>query len=178
MTSKNNLELKHFCKDFGPVRKVLKNLGAKKEIVKTQKDYFFHISPENKGVEPRLKLRIEKTGQTLVYYERPGFVKGKETAADIKLYEVKDKTLLPFLQRSLGVKAIVEKKREVWRKDHTVFHLDTVKGVGNIFEVELQRLGKITQADKKLFQEYQTTLTPVIGAVITGSNVDLVKKYN
>ncbi len=173
--NKTNLELKHFCSDFHEVRKVLKTMGAKKEVVKNQKDYFFEL-PKRKIGNPRLKLRIEGKKETLIYYDRPDFKKGKETNAKIKLYEVKDKELLPFLKESLGVKAIVEKKREVWRKDNTVFHLDDVKGAGKIFEVELQKFGKINQKDIDLFKEYQTQLLPYLGQVVRGSNVDLVKK--
>lgn len=176
MTSKTNLELKHYCPDFNKIRIVLRKIGAKRFIVKNQKDYFFNL-PEIKGKQsPRLKLRIEKDLTTLVYYERPEFKSTKDTASKVRLYNVTDKQLLPFLQESLGVKAIVEKKREVWKKSNTVFHLDTIKDVGNIFEVELQKIGKITEKDKAIFKAYQDQLNPYLGKVIKGSNVDLVPK--
>lgn len=175
--NKTNLELKHLCSDFSAVRKILKIIGAKKEVVKIQKDFFFEL-PKKQGANPRLKLRIENKEETLIYYDRPDFKKGKETNAKIKLYEVKDKELLSFLKESLGVKAIVEKRREVWRKENTVFHLDEVKGVGKIFEVELQKFGKINQEDVRIFKKYQTELLPYLGKVVRGSNVDLVKTKN
>ncbi len=175
--NKTNLELKHYCKDFTKIRTVLKGIGAKKVMVKNQKDYFFNLPAINKAKSPRLKLRIENKKQYLIYYERPKFVKGKDTASDIKLYDVKDKKLLPFLIKSLGTQAIVEKKREVWRKTNTVFHLDTVKSVGGVFEVELQKKGGlITEDDRKIFKSYQDKLLPFLGSVIKGSNVDLVNK--
>lgn len=175
--NKINLELKHHCNNFNKVRSVLKKIGAKKEIIKSQKDYFFNLPDLNKEKLPRLKLRIEGKKQLLVYYERPEFIKGKDTASDVKLYNVKDKQLLPFLTKSLGIKAVVDKKREVWRKTNTVFHLDNVKGVGGIFEVELQKKGKITGKDRQLFKSYQDRLLPFLGTVIKGSNVDLVKRF-
>ncbi len=174
--NKTNLELKHYCTDFKRVRAALKQLGAMKEIVKQQKDYFFALPINKDRTAPRLKLRIEGPAKTLIYYERPDFVKAKDTASQVKLYTLEDASLLPLLEQALGVTAIVEKKREVWRKDHTVFHLDTVKGVGTIFEIELQKRGKITEKDKKLFSSYQATLLPLLGDVIKGSNVDLVQK--
>lgn len=174
--NKTNLELKHYCKDFSKIRTILKEIGAKKDVVKNQKDYFFNLPNINKAKLPRLKLRIEGKNQSLIYYERPKFIKGKDTASDIKLYDVRDKQLLPFLTKSLGTKAIVDKKREVWRKTNTVFHLDRVKSVGGIFEVELQKKGgKITETDRKTFKSYQDKLVPFLGSVIKGSNVDLVK---
>jgi adenylate cyclase class IV len=123
-----------------------------------------------------LKLRIEGKVKTLVYYERPNFVKAKDTTSDVKSYSVADNELLPFLEKSLGVKALVDKRREVWRKSNTVFHIDNVKGVGGIFETELQKKGRITMGDKKLFKSYQDKLLPFLGDVIKGSNVDLIKK--
>lgn len=151
-------------------------LGAHKEIVKNQVDYFFALPAENKKRLGRLKLRVEAKKQWLIYYERPNFVAGKETASSGGLYEVTDTALLPFLKTSLGVTAVVEKRRELWRKDNTVFHLDTVKGVGDIFEIELQKHGTITTKDAALFASYQKQLLPVLGTVVKGSNVDLVPK--
>lgn len=171
--NKTNLELKHYCTDFAKVRDVLKKLGAKKEIVKNQKDYFFNLPQNSSG---RLKLRIEGKVKTLVYYERPDFVNAKDTTSKVQLYSVADNQLLPFLKKSLGVKAIVDKKREVWRKKNTVFHIDNVKGVGGIFEIELQKKGKLTESDRKLFSDYQAKLLPFLGNVIKGSNIDLVIK--
>ncbi len=172
--NKTNIELKHHCADFKKVRVVLKELGAEKEIVKNQKDYFFELPKDKKKISPRLKLRIEGDTKTLIYYERPDFTKTKDAVADVKLYVVNDTQLLPFLEKTLGVKAIVQKKREVWRKANTVFHIDEVKGVGGIFEIELQSVGKITGKDRELFKSYQTKLTPFLGKVVKGSNVDLV----
>ena len=174
--NKTNLELKHYCSYFVNVRKVLSKIGAKKDVVKRQVDYFFELPNKTGSVSPRMKLRVEGRVKTLIYYERPDFVKAKDTTSDIKLYNVKDNNLLPFLERSLGVKVIVDKKREVWREANTVFHLDNVKDVGGIFEIELQKKGKINEKDKKLFAYYQKELLPYLGDVIKGYNVDLVKK--
>ncbi len=176
MSSYTNLELKHFCSHFTQIRKILKKIGAKKERVKKQIDYFFFLPKQQEEKYGRLKLRKESMQQKLVYYERPPFQTKKETASSITCYVVKDPQLLPFLEASLGVKARVEKRREVWRKDSTVFHLDTVKDVGNIFEIEVQKEGKISTKDKYLFAEYQKLLQPFLGKVIKGSNVDLVSK--
>ena len=94
---KTNLELKHRCSDFKSVRGVLKEMGARKERVIKQKDYFFHLSEEKRERLARLKLRIEGKEQALIYYERPDFRKGKSTTSKVVLYEVRDSALLPFL---------------------------------------------------------------------------------
>lgn len=174
--NKTNIELKHYCSDFKPIRTILKEIGAVKEAVKNQKDYFFDLPKNATKVSPRLKLRIEGEKKKLIYYERPDFTKTKQAVADVRLYEVTDNQLLPFLEQSLGVTAIVQKKREIWRKENTVFHIDTVKDVGGIFEIELQKAGKITNKDMEVFASYQKKLVPYLGKVIKGSNVDLVNK--
>lgn len=91
----------------------------------------------------------------LVYYQRPEFSDNKSTTANVILYAVDDKQLLPFLREVLGVQAVVEKNREIWRKNNIVFHLDQVKNIGKIFEIELQKKGKITKNDERIFQQYQ-----------------------
>ena len=172
---KTNLELKHYCSDFVGVRKVLRAMGAKKEVVKKQEDYFFELPEKTSGISPRLKLRLEGNVKSLIYYERPDFGKTDETTSRITLYDVRDNELLPFLKQALGIKAIVNKTREVWRKSDTVFHLDTIKGIGSIFEIELQKTGKITHADRTRFTLYRDRLLPYLGEMIKSSNVDLVR---
>ena len=168
--NKTNLELKYFCSSFNKIKKILNEIGAKKEVVKNQTDYFFKLQ----NSKARLKLRVEGKKQLLVYYERPNFLKARSTTSKVKLYEVNDRQLLPFLSSALGIKVIVKKKREVWRKSNTVFHIDNVKGVGGIFEIELQKKDKITALDQKQFKTYQARLLPCLGRMIKGSNADLV----
>jgi adenylate cyclase class IV len=97
--NKTNIELKHFCSDFDKIREVLKEIGAKKETPIKQTDFFFELSRDG----ARLKLRIEGKKQVLVYYERPDFSKAKGAVAKIKLYNVRDRELLPFLCSALGI---------------------------------------------------------------------------
>lgn len=174
MKSKTNLELKHYCSDFKKVRTILKQVGAKKYVIKKQKDYFFELPIVEKFILSRLKLRVEGKNKTLIYYERSDFVKGKANTSDVLLYSVGDTQLLPFLKKALGIKTIVEKKREVWRKNNVIFHLDNVKNIGNIFEIELQKKGRITEKDKRLFILYKNEFLPFLGDLIKGSNCDLV----
>ncbi len=174
MTSKINLELKHFCNDFTPIRAALKDVGAKEVGVVSQKDYFFHLPKIESNIEPRLKLRIENGKQELIFYRRGDFSQDKSNPADIYLYPVYDKELLNFLKEALGIKAIVEKTRERWSKDNTTFNLDDVKNVGKIFEIELGTTPENKGKDEATFRQYREKFLPHLGAVIKGSNVDLV----
>lgn len=176
MKSKINLELKHFCKDFKPIRKILKNVGARKITTKKQKDYFFNLPQiKDKNVAPRLKFRIDDT-YALIFYKRNKFSPRGHTPSSISLLFLKDAKLIPFLKRALGVRTIVEKKRELWKKGNTVFHLDTIKGVGNIFEIEVWTSPKTIQKDHLKFTEYRKKLIPHLSRVVLDSNEDLISK--
>jgi adenylate cyclase class 2 len=176
MISRENLELKHFCKNFKEIRKTLSDIGAKKLETKKQKDYFFNL-PKNKdvptGVKARLKMRQEDDQMYLLYYERPNFKKDKDTKSKVRLLDA-DKATLKFMEESLGVLGIVNKRREIWQKGSTVFHLDNIVGVGNIFEIELRKSGKLNKKDIAEFTSYQKAVSPYLGKVVKGSNIDLV----
>ena len=80
------------------------------------------------------------------------------------------------LAAALGIRAVVRKERELWRKDNVVFNLDTVEGVGQILEVEAQaRDGR--DIDLQI-SEYQRLFEPCLGERIVGSNEDLVSLPN
>ena len=176
MKQKINLELKYRCSNFVYIRKVLKEIGAKKIIVKQQKDYFFNLPLDNKKIPARLKLRVENGKQTLVYYRRPDFSKTSDTPADVTILAVKDPKLLNFLSKALGLKVVVEKRRELWRKENTVFNLDRVKNIGNIFEVEVWTTPRTIKADKKKFADYRKKLLPYLNKIVSGSNENLISK--
>lgn len=178
MKSKVNLELKYFCPDFHPIRSLLKSMDAKKIAVKKQKDYFFRLPKEQTSKVPaRLKLRQENGTETLVFYRRPNFSDKAATNADIVLLSVKDKNLLPFLLHALGMKVVVEKTRELWRKGNIVFHLDIVKGVGGIFEIEVWAKPNTLAQDKIKFARYRKKFLPHLSKVVRGSNENIVLEY-
>lgn len=172
---KINLELKHYCDDFNPIRVLLKKSGAKNLGVAHQKDYFLNLPPDNSLIEPRLKFRVENNKQTLIFYKRGDFQAKTGNPASILLYEVQDDKLLDFLREVLGVRAIVKKTRERWRKDNAVFNLDDVYGVGKVFEIEIETTPENKEEDEVLFKKYEKEFSKYLGEVIKGSNVDLVK---
>ena len=177
MARKINLELKYFCKDFTSIRKVLCSIGAEKESIKKQKDYFFNLPKEkNSQIPARLKLRISNKKQSLIFYKRPTFSKNNATPSDVIVVPVRDKETLFLLSKALGIKVIVEKRRELWRKGNTIFHLDRVKGVGNVFEIEVWTKPKTLKQDKRNFERYKKELLPYLDKVIAGSNEDLILK--
>ncbi|MBI2326839.1 CYTH domain-containing protein [Candidatus Curtissbacteria bacterium] len=173
MQNKVNLELKYFCNDFSPIRKILKELNAKKVGTFFQKDYFFNLPQSDIKIHPRLKLRIQKGKQTIIYYKRRAFQENKSNQAKVSLLSVKDKKLLPYLKKVLGIKATVYKKRELWKKGNTIFNLDNILTVGKIFEIETTKNSKESE---KEFNFYKQKFLPYLDKIIKDSNLDLILK--
>jgi predicted adenylyl cyclase CyaB len=83
----------------------------------------------------RLKLREGNIENALIHYEREDFAGAKSSC--VLLYEHKpDKTLKEILVKTLGVKAIVDKKRKIYFINNVKFHFDSVEGLGTFVEVE------------------------------------------
>ena len=166
-----NRELKAYCKDFVTVRRLLQEHGAVFVEVKDQVDHYYHL-PAGDDAEGtrRLKLRTEKgTGELIYYCER------QETGARTSRFQlaaVDDPRMGDVLEAALGVRAVVRKRRELWRKDNVIFNLDTVDGVGQILEVEVQDADNC-DIDAQV-DEYRSLFAPCLGHDIVGSNEDLV----
>ena len=125
-----NVEIKARVRDQRHVRAYMRTRGSQHEI-QHQRDVFFHAS------NGRLKLRCFPDGTgVLVAYDRPD--QSGPTLSDYTLAPVADaRSLEKALTRSIGVRGIVEKKREIAIVGQTRIHLDSVKGLGTFLELEV-----------------------------------------
>ncbi len=132
-----NREIKAYCNDFATARQLLSSHGATFVEVKEQVDYYYRLPPaDSTDGTRRLKLRIEHGKGELIYYRE-----GQEAGARISRFQTAstdDPMMGDVLAAAIGVRAVVRKQRELWRKDNVVFNLDTVEGIGHILEVEVQ----------------------------------------
>ncbi len=166
-----NREIKSFCKDFRPIRKILRDIGATLIGRKDQVDHFFYL-PDSPGkpASRRLKLRIDDQKPQLIYYydrNEPG-----SRSVEFQLFEVSDPKIKDVLETALGVRTVVRKRREVWKKDNATFNLDEIEDVGNVFEVEIEvREHDGTEGE---IADYRRLFGPHLGKEIIGSNEDLV----
>ncbi|MEP6677266.1 MAG: class IV adenylate cyclase [Ferruginibacter sp.] len=128
-----NVEIKARCNEAGFVRAYLLQHGADFRGTDQQTDTYFTVS------NGRLKLREGNIENNLIYYERndqPG-----PKSSDFKLVKIEDAAgLKEVLTRSLGIKKIVQKQREIYFIENVKFHIDTVPGLGNFIEIEAGNL--------------------------------------
>jgi predicted adenylyl cyclase CyaB len=83
----------------------------------------------------RLKLREGNIENALIHYEREDFAGAK--SSHVLLYQHQPhKMLKEILIKTLGIKAVVDKKRKIYFINNVKFHFDTVKDLGTFVEVE------------------------------------------
>ena len=171
MNEQLNREIKAFCTDFAPVRDILHEHGAAYIETAEQVDYYYNL-PDLPLQEANRRLKIrEENGTTQVIY----YVEGQESGARTSRFQIwglNSTQTKEMLDAALGIRAVVRKQRELWRKDNVKFNLDTVEAVGQILEVEIHReAGRDVEAQ---LEEYLGLFQPHLGEHIVGSNEDLV----
>ncbi|MDE2766231.1 MAG: class IV adenylate cyclase [Chloroflexota bacterium] len=160
---RRNREIKRFCPDFRPVRRVLRAISAERIGIKRQTDTYYRVPAG------RLKLREEGGRRELIAYADA--YGGGLRAVRYRVVDAQDRAIGAMLAEALGVSVVVRKRREVWRGGRTLFNLDRVEGVGQIFEVEIRLAdGDDGQAEA---ERLLALLAPYLGEAIEGSNEDL-----
>jgi len=128
-----NIEIKARCDEPKLIRKYLKDKNAEFKGVDNQVDTYFNV------VNGRLKLREGNIENSLIYYERNDDCRAKES--NFQVVRIPDaKTLKDILSKSLGIKIIVEKKREIYFIENVKFHIDEIADLGSFVEIEASDL--------------------------------------
>jgi len=128
-----NVEIKARCNNPDLIRKYLTEHEAEFKGTDHQTDTYFNVA---KG---RLKLREGNIENNLIFYHRPDRPGAKES--HFQLVKVVDSSgLKNVLSEALGVKTVVEKKREIYFIANVKFHIDEVQGLGNFAEIEASNL--------------------------------------
>ena len=128
-----NIEIKAKITRPEFIRTYLTNSNAEFRGTDFQTDTYFNV------FHGRLKLREGNIENNLIYYERQNVPGAKES--NFQLIRVPDAGgLKNILVRSLGVKIVVKKKREIYFIRNVKFHIDEVEGLGNFLEIEASDL--------------------------------------
>ena len=131
-----NVEIKARCGDPARVRRALAALKADFKGTDHQIDTYFNVP------RGRLKLRQGTIENCLVFYERPDR-KGPKTC-DVRLVPtdpVSAPAIKALLTAALGVRCVVDKRREISFIGNVKFHIDRVRRLGTFVEIEAQDAG-------------------------------------
>jgi predicted adenylyl cyclase CyaB len=124
-----NIEIKAKCKNPSFCREYLQKNNAIFKGTDHQIDTYFNVS------SGRLKLREGNIENNLIFYERND--ESGPKSSNFHLVNVSDaKELKEVLTKSIGIKIIVEKKREIWFIKNVKFHIDEVPQLGSFVEIE------------------------------------------
>jgi len=124
-----NVEIKARCGDPEDIRQFLIANNAEFKGLDEQSDTYFNVQ------NGRLKLREGNIENNLIFYERNNQSGPKKS--HFKLVKVEDATgLKEALTESIGVKAVVKKRREIYYIGNVKFHIDEVPGLGSFVEIE------------------------------------------
>ena len=95
-----------------------------------QNDIYFRVP------RGRLKLRLQiDTSPELIFYQRPDSKECRESVYDIYFPSNAD-LLKQILEKTLGVKSVIHKKRSLFMFRNVRIHLDQVTELGNFMEFE------------------------------------------
>ncbi|RLE66239.1 MAG: adenylate cyclase [Thermoprotei archaeon] len=167
---KRLVEIKAKCRDLNAVREKLVSNGAVYVGVFHQIDTYFLIG------EMRLKLReIEGDREAkLVYYIREN-IPGPKVSNIIIVNIAEGDKLKKILSDVLGVKVIVDKKREIYRYQGVKIHLDEVKDLGTFIEFEMEVSKGFEDEGRKHLEKLMEELEIDKSDLISGSYSDLLQ---
>ena len=125
-----NIELKARLADYAAAQQVAAAIATKRLGTQHQIDTYFHCH------HGRLKLRqIDGLRAELVWYARADEEGPKPS--DYQLVPLQNpETLKAALAAALGIRAVVEKRREIFLYHSVRIHLDDVVGLGRFLEFE------------------------------------------
>lgn len=129
-----NIEIKARSENIDSIRHYLRVQQADFRGKDFQTDTYFQAR------QGRLKLREGNIEKNLIFYNRENIQGIKQS--DFDLYPVEDGAALKLmLTKSMGVKTIVKKKREIYFIRNIKFHLDEVENLGQFVEIEASNIG-------------------------------------
>ena len=171
MTPSRNVEIKARVADPAALRARVAALATEPPVWIGQRDTFFTVP------RGRLKLRRfdDGTGR-LIFYERDDTTGPKtsfyslSTCPDAREMEA-------VLTRALGVRGVVEKRRELFMVGRTRVHLDDVRDLGHFLELEVVlRDGEPATDGEREAHDLLAKLAVPASALLAPAYIDLLEK--
>lgn len=166
-----NIEIKARAREYRGQMSVAESLSGGKVQHLFQEDTFFNVP------SGRLKLREFGDGTAeLIQYERASTV-GPAECRYIRQAIDDPATLKETLTRSLGIRAVVRKKRTVYLVGQTRIHFDEVEDLGRFIELEVVlRQGEDTESGTAIAEDLMKKLEIDKGDLIKQAYVDLLEE--
>ena len=164
-----NIEIKARTESTGAIRQYLVDHGAEFRGLDLQTDTYFRV------VAGRLKLREGNIENSLIFYNRPNTVGLKQS--QFELLPVTNGTALKhILTKAIGVKAIVEKRREIYYIKNVKFHLDVLEKIGSFVEIEATNMNVDLSVDQLREQcsFYMLAFGIAASDLVAGSYSDMI----
>ena len=128
-----NVEIKAKSNHSEFIRDYLAANGAEFKGIDEQTDTYFNVS------HGRLKLREGNIENNLIYYERTNEAGPKNS--HFHLVKIVDaNSIKEVLTKSIGIKVVVKKKREIYYINNIKFHVDEVARLGTFIEIEASNI--------------------------------------
>lgn len=128
-----NVEIKARCDNAEFIRNYLISNAAEFKGIDEQTDTYFNV------IYGRLKLREGNIENNLIYYERSN--ESGPKSSHFHLVKIIDaNSIKEVLTKSIGIKVIVKKKREIYYIGNVKFHIDGVPGLGSFVEIEASNI--------------------------------------
>ena len=124
------IEIKARCPAPLSIQAILKAHNARFIGLDHQIDTYFRVP------NGRLKLREGNIENALIHYNRANQSGPKQSDVTLLKSPNEIATLKKILTDSVGILAVVDKKREIYFIENVKFHLDKVVGLGNFVEIE------------------------------------------
>lgn len=133
---KINVEIKARCESLEKIKEILEKENARYEGLDHQMDYYFNTA------YGRLKLRQGNIENNLISYDRANETEPKLSNVMLCDTSKEDDMLKQILTKHLGIKCVVNKKREIYYIKNVKILLDEVEGLGTFIEIEASSKNK------------------------------------
>ena len=124
-----------------------------------------------------MKLRQSSDGSgELIFYERSDQAGPKESSYS-RCACPEPKAVSAVLGQALGVRGVVEKRREVFIIGRTRIHLDDVRGLGSFLEIEVVLDdGEAAAAGEQVARELLAAFGVPASALVARAYIDLLEE--
>jgi predicted adenylyl cyclase CyaB len=165
-----NVEWKARARDVRRQNELAAGITGSRALLLVQEDTFFRV--------PRGRLKLRRTADDegeLIYYDRQDRAGPKTSVYSIAPTN-RPEELRDVLTQALGVRAVVRKRRRLYRNGPVRIHLDEVEGLGDFLEVEVvTRPGEVLAGAEQMAADLRRELEVRDEDLVEVAYVDLLE---